>query len=460
MGIALEIAKRGNALRYKDFPADAIRWSKVAIADAIAVSLAGSRELASTITAEVLNAKNHPGPSLLWGSNVRTRALEAALINGTSCHALYYDDTNNTSGAHPTCPILPAAMALGEQIGASGKQIIEAYVVGFETLARLSQAVQVEHHHYRKGWHPTGTLGLFGAAAACGRLLALSDEQLATAFAICASEACGVKSNFGTYVKPLHSGLANRNGLFATLMAKEGFTASAEAFEHKQGFFAVYNGPGPFDADKVKDNWADPLEVVEPSIGIKHYPCCGSVMPVMDLAIQMRSEHNLNPEDIVRVEPQTHERRLLHTTRPNPRSALDAKFSVEYCTARALLDGTIVFEQFENDAHLDAGVQAFMKKIEAVPHTDDNHYGAHLIITLKDGTVLKSYTSKAKGRGPDHPLSQDELETKFINCAQRALPLEQIELLYSACQDFEAITNIRDFTKLMETETSKRQAAE
>ena len=460
MGIALEIAKRSNALRYEDFPADAIKWSKVAIADAIAVSLAGSREPASTITADVLMASSQPGPSLVWGSTIRTRALEASLINGTSCHALDYDDTNNTSGAHPTCPILPAAMALGEQLGASGKQIIEAYVVGFETLARLSQAVQVEHHHYRKGWHPTGTLGLFGAAAACGRLLSLTDEQLATAYAICASEACGLKSNFGTYVKPLHSGLANRNGLFAALMASQGFTASAEAFEHKQGFFAVYNGPGPFDAEKVKDNWADPLEVVDPSMGIKQYPCCGSVMPVMDLAIQMRNEHNLKPDDIKQVEPQTHERRLLHTTRPDPRSSLDAKFSVEYCTARALLDGTIVFEQFEGDAHLDPAVREFMKKIEAVPHTDDNHYGAHLVITLNDGTVLKEYTPKAKGRGPDHPLSADELENKFIMCARRALPMEQIELLYPACQDFEAITNIRDFTKLMETQAGARQAAE
>ncbi|MGY8990575.1 MAG: MmgE/PrpD family protein [Rhodospirillales bacterium] len=460
MGIALEIAKRSNALHYKDFPADAIKWSKVAIADAIAVSLAGSREPASTITANVLSAASQPGPSLVWGSTVRTRALEAALINGTSCHALDYDDTNNTSGAHPTCPILPAAMALAEQIGASGKQIIEAYVVGFETLARLSQAVQVEHHHYRKGWHPTGTLGLFGAAAACGRLLDLTDEQLATAFAICASEASGLKSNFGTYVKPLHSGLANRNGLFAVLMAKEGFTAGAEAFEHKQGFFAVYNGPGPFDAEKVMENWADPLEVVFPSMGIKQYPCCGSVMPVMDLAIKMRNDHNLKPDDIVRVEPQTHERRLLHTTRPNPRTSLDSKFSVEYCTARALLDGTIVFEQFEGDAHLDPSVRTFMEKIEAVPHTDDNHYGAHLIITLKDGTVLKEYTPKAKGRGPDHPLTEAELETKFVMCAKRALPLEQIELLYAACQDFESLTNVRDFTQLMETTPGARQAAE
>ncbi|MEL0107720.1 MAG: MmgE/PrpD family protein [Rhodospirillaceae bacterium] len=460
MGIALEIAKRTNALKYETFPADAIHWSKVAIADAVAVSLAGSRENASTITASVLNAAAMPGPSLVWGTNVRTRALEASLINGTSCHALDYDDTNNTSGAHPTCPILPAAIALAEQLGASGKQIIEAYVAGFETLSRLSQAVQVEHHHYRKGWHPTGTLGLFGAAAACGRLLSLSDEQLATALSICASEACGVKSNFGTYVKPLHAGLANRNGLFAALMAKEGFTASPEAFEHKQGFFAVYNGPGPFDADKVKENWADPLEVVEPSMGIKQYPCCGSVMPVMDLAIKMRKEHNLKPDDIVRIEPQTHERRLAHTTRPDPRSSLDAKFSVEYCTARAVLDGTIVFSQFEGDAHNDKTVRKFMEKITAVPHTDDNHYGAHLIVTLKDGTVLKEYTPKAKGRGPDHPLTAEELENKFVMCAERALPLEQIELLYPACQDFEAITNIRDFTKLMEVHAGARQAAE
>ncbi|MEX2451277.1 MAG: MmgE/PrpD family protein [Rhodospirillales bacterium] len=460
VSLALKIAERANGLRYADFPADALHWAKVAIADAIGVTLAGAHEPAPEIAGAVLAAAHTPGPSLVWGSTVRTHPLEAALINGTACHALDYDDTNNTSGAHPTCPVLPAAMALGEELGASGRDIVEAYVVGVETLARISQAVQVEHHHYRKGWHPTGTLGVFGAAAACGRLLKLSDEKLAIALAIAASEASGVKANFGTMTKPLHAGLANRNGLFAALMAGEGFTASAEAFEHSQGFFAVYNGPGPVAPEKALENWASPLEIADPSIGIKQYPCCGSVMPVMDLALSLRKQHNLKPEDIASVVPMTHERRLYHTTRPDPRTSLDAKFSVEYCTARALLDGKIVFEQFENDAHLDAGVRKFMKeKVTAKPHTDENHYGAHLVIALNDGRVLKEYTAKAKGRGPDHPLSADELKAKFVNCAKRALPMKQVEALYEACRDFENI-DIRAVTKLMEAKPGAQKAAE
>ncbi|MEQ8196062.1 MAG: MmgE/PrpD family protein [Rhodospirillales bacterium] len=460
-GLALEIAKRANALKYADFPADAVHWAKVAITDAFGVSLAGAHEPAPEIAGHVLEAARTPGPSLLWGTNVRTRPMEAALVNGTACHALDYDDTNNTSGAHPTCPVLPAAVALGEELGASGRDIVEAYVVGVETLARISQAVQVEHHHYRKGWHPTGTLGVFGAAAACGRLLKLSDEHMAAALSIAVSEASGVKANFGTMTKPLHAGLANRNGLFAALMAKEGFTASPQAFEHSQGFFAVYNGPGPFVPEKALENWASPLEIADPSIGIKQYPCCGSVMPVMDLALAMRKKHGLKPEDIKSVTPMTHERRLYHTTRPDPRTSLDAKFSVEYCTARALLDGAIVFEQFEGEAHLDPAVRKFMaEKVKAEPHTDDNHYGAHLVITLNDGRVLKDYTAKAKGRGPDHPLSADELKAKFVNCAKRALPESQVEALYAACQGFEALKNVREITKLMETSPGAQKAAE
>jgi 2-methylcitrate dehydratase PrpD len=140
---------------------------------------------------------------------------------------------------------------------------------------------------------------------------------------------------------------------------------------------------------------------------------------------------------------------------------LDAKFSVEYCTARALIDGEIVFEQFENDAHLDAGVRAFMaEKITAEPHTDENHYGAHLTVTLNDGRVLEEYTAKAKGRGPDHPLSADELKAKFVNCARRALPMEQVEALFDACQEFENLKDIRAVTKLMEAKPGARKAAE
>jgi 2-methylcitrate dehydratase PrpD len=157
----------------------------------------------------------------------------------------------------------------------------------------------------------------------------------------------------------------------------------------------------------------------------------------------------------------THERRLYHTTRPDPRTSLDAKFSVEYCTARALLDGEIVFEQFEGDAHLDPKVRTFMEeKVTAKPHTDDNHYGAHLVVTLKNGTVLKDYTAKAKGRGPDHPLSAEELKGKFVNCAKRALPESQVEALYAACQTFEDLKDIREITKLMEAQPGAQKAAE
>lgn len=464
MGIAREIAKRTNALRYEDFPAEAIHWSKVAIADTIGVALAGSREDSVRITEKILSidaiAGVSAGPSLIWGRNARRSALDAALINGCASHALDYDDTSNTIGGHPTAPVLPAALALGEEIGASGRDVIEAYVASFETQARLAQAVQIEHYHYKKGWHPTMTLGIFGAAAACGRLLELTDDELATAYGLCVSSASGVKANFGTMTKPLHAGLAARGGLLAALLAREGFTASAEAFEHKQGFFEVFNGVGAYAPEKALENWCDPLDVVEPAMGIKRYPCCGSTQSAVDAAIGLRGAYGFTPDQIAKVETRTHERRLAHTDRPDPKSPMEAKFSVQYCVALALIHGTVVLEHFEGRAYLDERVCALMARIEPRPHTDDNHYGSYVAVTLKDGTVVKEYVQKAKGRGPDHPLSVDELRSKFAACASRALPADRVERLYAALGDFENLESVRDITAIMEWPGGVDQAAD
>ena len=208
MPFALELAKRITALRYEDLPAEAVRWAKVGILDTVGVTLAGSADPSATIVAGVLSSN---GPSLVLGTSKRTGPLDAALVNGTASHALDFDDCNNTLGGHPSAPILPALFALADETGASGRDFITAYVAGFETECKISMGVNF--YQYTRGWHPTTTIGVFGATAACARLLALDDERTAVALAIAASLASGIKSNFGTYVKPLHIGHCARNGL-------------------------------------------------------------------------------------------------------------------------------------------------------------------------------------------------------------------------------------------------------
>src|SRR6185437_6190249 len=202
--------------------------------------------------------------------------LDAALVNGTAAHALDFDDVSNSLGGHPSAPILPALFALGEVLDCTGKDFIAAYVAGFETETRIARGVHF--HHYEKGWHPTATLGVFGAAAASCHLLGLDRAKTAQALAIAASLASGIKANFGTMTKPLHVGHTARSGLFAALLAEGGFTADNAALEHQQGFLMVYNGAGNFAADAILKDWGRPYDVVNPGPAFKQYPCCGSTI--------------------------------------------------------------------------------------------------------------------------------------------------------------------------------------
>ena len=459
MTIAQEIARRINALEFAEFPTDAIAWAKVAIMDTIGVALAGAQEEATRISQKVLGVANNPGPSLIWGRHVRTLPLEAALINGTAAHALDFDDCHDTMGGHPSAPVVSAVLALGDGMGFSGRDLIEAFIAGYETETRI--AAGVHHAHYLKGWHPTATLGVFGATAASARLLKLTEEQLATALSLCVSLASGVKANFGTMTKPLHVGLAARNGLFAALMAREGFTANAAAFEHKQGFFEVFNAPGAYDAEKILADWADPLQILEPGVAIKQFPCCGGTHSAADAVLRLRQEHALTPDRIEKIESRTHDWRYRHTNRPDPNSALDAKFSVQYVMARALVEGRLRLEHFEGDAYKDPDVRALLQRIESTPHDDDDdRYSAYVTITLKDGTVLEQYVARAKGRGPAQALTAGELKAKFVACAQRALPADDIEALYESCQTLETLNDVRALIRIMETPAPASQAAE
>ena len=460
MTIAQDLASRVNAMKYEDFPDEAVRWAKIAIADTIGVGLAGAVEDTAKIPERVLGAAQsagqNAGSSLVWGRAYRTRALDAALINGTAAHAFDFDDCSNSLGGHPSAPIVPVALAIGEEIGSTGREYVEAYIAGFEAENRIARGVHM--HHYKKGWHPTATLGIFGAIAACGRLLKLDDATMATAFAIGVSEAAGVKANFGTMTKPLHVGLTARNGLFACLMAKEGFTASMEAFEHKQGYLEVFNGAGTYDVSKILDGWCAPLDLIEPGVMIKQYPCCGSTHMAIDSAIALHNKHNLTLDQIEKIDVITHENRLEHTNKPDPLGELAAKFSVQYVVCRGLMDGKVVLGHFENEAYMDKGMRALLPKVSATSHTDDDYTGT-VTVTLKDGTQLTETAWVPFGRGPKNSMSADELKAKFVDCAGRVLTAEAVERLHGALWDIENLKSVCEITDIMALPADAAQAA-
>jgi 2-methylcitrate dehydratase PrpD len=455
MALALELAKRIKSLSFDGLPDEAIHWAKVGVLDYLGVTLAGSREPAARLALKALGIPA-PGAAALLGMERRVGALDAALVNGVAAHALDYDDCNNTFGGHPSVPILPALFALADESGASGRDFLAAYVAGFEVETKI--ALAVHFHHYMKGWHPTATLGVFGAAAACSKLMGLDEERTATALAIAASFASGLKANFGTMVKPLHVGHCTRNGLYAAQLARVGFTAGSEAFEHKQGFFNVFNGEGTYDASRILARWADPLDIVNPGIAIKQYPCCGSTHPALDAILKLAREEKPAADDIERVDVWTHARRLEHTNRPAPKSDLDAKFSVQYCMARALLDRSIAIEHFEGRAYEQPAVKKLLARVHAAPYTTaqfpaDNHFGAEVRITLRGGKVLGAKVNEPFGRTSGNPLPPALLKEKFENCAARALPADRVGTLYTTVQGFEKLRDMRTVTAIVADDT-------
>jgi 2-methylcitrate dehydratase PrpD len=451
MSIANFFASKVTDLDFNKIDAEVLHWAKVGILDTVGVTLAGANESCVSVLSEIL--KGSSGPAVIFGTNQQCSALDAALINGTASHALDFDDCNNTMGGHPSVPILPALFALADEVKVSGKNFIAAYVAGFEVETKL--AMMVNFYHYSKGWHPTSTLGIFGSAAACSKLLNLTQEQTKVALAIAASNASGLKANFGSMTKPLHIGRCAREGLLAAKLAKNGFTANVvDIFEHPQGFLEVYNGAGNYDIEKGLQAWGDPFDIVKPGIAIKQYPCCGSTHPAIDCAIELQQSHQIKIDEIESINIWIHERRLKHTNRPSLKSELDAKFSIQYVVARAITDGCVSIEHFEESEYSDPKILKLMQRIQASPYGDvqfspENHFGGQLRIQLKDGTVLETKVQEPLGRTSDNPLPENRLRAKFELCASRVLVQGAITKAYELITQFESIQDVSDLTLLL-----------
>lgn len=458
MSLAHQLAERISALRYVDLPIEAVYWSRVALLDTVGVTLAGAAEQAPRILEEVLELHAGSGSSLIFGSKRRASCLDAALVNGTAAHVLDFDNATNTMFGHASATMIPALLAAAEAHGASGRDLLVAHAAGFETGARLGRGLNL--HHYEKGWHPTSTLGVIAVAAACAHLLKLSADQTATALALSTSLAAGIKANFGTMTKSLHSGQCARGGLLAALLARKGFTASPDAFEHQQGFFNVYNGAGNYDAARILEGWGRPFDIVDPGACYKQYPSCASTHAAVDAALMLARQHGpFEAGALSRVESWTYAGRLQHTNRPAPASALDAKFSVQYCVARALLSGTVLLEHFEGDAHRDSAVLELLPRVHAAPYTgkyfpSGSHVGAAVKITLNDGREFSARLEKPLGRTAQNPIAFEQIRAKFVNCASRVLAPRAVAKALRMADSFEDVSSVRDFTALLEPATA------
>jgi 2-methylcitrate dehydratase PrpD len=340
-------------------PASARERAAAAVLDTIGVTLAGAVEPAARIVQDTIREEG-TGHFVVVGTPLGASAANAAFANGTAAHALDYDDMCFVSLAHPSAPLVAGGLAAAELAAAPGRSLLDGYVVGFEIEARLGLAMNPRH--YERGWHCTSTLGAVGAAAAASRVLGLDPVRAGHALAIAASEACGLKENFGTMVKPLHAGLAARNGIVAALLARRGLTASDRALDGPQGFLAAMDSRLPSIDGHIADlgsRW----EILDTGITVKLYPSCAGTHPTLDALLDLRRREGFAAGDVDRVDV------LVDSITPTvliyerPGSGLEAKFSLPFCAAAAIVDGRVGIYTFDVARLSDPAIVEMMPRI-------------------------------------------------------------------------------------------------
>jgi 2-methylcitrate dehydratase PrpD len=430
--------------------AEARHRAAVAFSDTIGVMLAGAREPAARM-AQALAHEDGTGPCRVLGTRIRTSAQLAALANGVAAHALDYDDMCFVSLAHPSCALVPAALATGELAHVRPATLLDAYVVGFEIECRLGLVMNPRHYHQR-GWHCTSSIGTVGAAAAAARVLGLDAAATRHALGIAASSACGVKENLGSMVKPLHAGQAARNGVMAARLAQRGFTASAQAIDGPQGYLAAMDSEHaalePATAD-LGARW----EILDTGVTVKLYPSCAATHPPLDALLELRRREGFTADDVdaidVDVDSMT-PRLLIH---PRPSTGLEAKFSMPFCAAAAVVFGRLDLDTFAVERIRDAAVQAVMPRVSLHSNTAFDAATplsqARVTVRLRDGRVLSQTADGA--RGYPGRLTDEELSAKFTACAAVSLPESAVVAAWAALKDPTRVATVRDLTALFST---------
>jgi 2-methylcitrate dehydratase PrpD len=437
---------------FEKLPEAVVRAARRAILDTLGVMVAGSVEVTAERVRSLVAHRGRSEEATLVGTSRRASVEDAALVNGTAAHALDYDDLHQSLSGHPSVPVLPAALALAERERCSGAALVTALVVGIEVEAKLGRALNPGL--YEVGWHATSVLGVFGAAAAASRLLALSAPRTAQALAIAASLASGVKANFGTDCKPLHGGHAARCGVEAALLAAAGFTANPRALEHGDGFGSTYGAGNAPAWDLATAGLGAPHEIAEPGVGVKRFPACASTHQALDAALALAEEHAIAPAAVEGVECAVHYLAPHQLIYDQAQTALQGKFSMPYCVAVALLDRAVGFAQFTDERVRRADVQALMPRVRMVVHPEQTTREclptrfSEVTISLRDGRRLHRRVRLAKGQ-PGNPLTDAELTEKFRDCAARVFDAARTEALLSALQRLEALDDVGVLARLL-----------
>ncbi len=450
MGATEKFARFTVETGYDDIPRDVIEKSKRTALDCLAAAMAGCAEPGSRTITSYVKRLGGPPQASVFGAGLRTSAADAALANGSIAHALDYDDGGMKVG-HPSVMVLPAVLSLGEHLGSSGQETLAAYILGLEVQGKI--ALNTDFKLMESSLNSQSWYGSVGAATACAKLLRLDERKTRMALGIAANLACGLSANQGSTAGPMGAGNACRNGVVAALMAQEGLTANLDIIEAKNGFCYALAGPGCYDAERMVRGMGNPFYIESPGIGLKKYPSCYHTHRALDAVFQLMEEHGLSNEYIKEVEVGTSERALRVLAFSEPATPYQAKFSMHYCIAAAIVDHRVTLDTFTLQKLEDPRIVEARKKVHlffpdipiwpglADVGPETRFVGNPVTIRTRDDLSYSARVDILRG-DPALPLTDDELLTKYRDCASNGLRPENIERSAGLVLELEKLTDI------------------
>lgn len=426
-------------------PCEAFEPARLAVVDTLGVAVAGAAGNAAQVAFRYTKSLDAAPVAPIWASAAATAPAEAAFVNAISGHELDFDDSLPSLTGHPSnglCAAMLAQAAHGSAVGArvDGKSFLAAYLVGLEVAGKLGRAFG--HGHYRAGWHITATVGVFAATAAVGRLMGLKAGQMAHAFGIAAAQSGGMVRNFGTMTKPFQAGHAARAGYMAARLAADGMTAAADILEGPRGYIAAY---GDSESSLDVPDFGAPWEILEPGIYVKRWPCCYGVHRGLAGVFQLVKDHAITADEIERIEvgflPEA-DKALIHSS---ARTGLEGKFSIEYCVAAAVVDGSVTLASFQDQCVQRPVVQAMMQRVARFAMPGNGSYsGVHGYTDVRIHTRRGMFETRVQHTpgSPQAPLSIAERERKFRDCTVPVLGAGAAEALWSALHDLPNLPDV------------------
>lgn len=446
-----EVADFVLSTKVERIPPEVTNFAKKSILDGFGLALSGSVAASANIVRKYLEKIGANGNAVVIGTDMQTAGRFAAFANGVGVHADDYDDTQLAVAedrvygllTHPTAPCLPAAFAEVQTCGLSGSELLTAYLVGIDVECKIAEAISPRH--YQHGFHATATCGPFASASAVGRLRGFDHETMKRALSIAGSQSGGLRENFGTMTKPFHAGRAAESGVVACDLAELGWTATDKILEAPRGFFQAHGGG--YDLSAIRGKLGSPWAFAEPGISIKPHPSGSLTHPGMTKMLELISEHDIRPEDVLSIDVGTNHNMLNALIHHRPQDELQAKFSMEFCMAVLLLERRANLPEFTDETVLRPDIQEMIERVNFTVHPEAEAAGYAKMTTfidvhLRDGRTLSGMTDFGKG-SPDNPLSFIEVADKFRGCAAFAQwPEKKTEKIISLVAQLDSLKNL------------------